>query len=182
MTTQRIISLRRHASPTLFGLAVLAFLLPFATVSCDGAKTSFTAAQLVTYSVPQGGVPCDNWSSCEDQRDIALQAEAKDSPLAILALAAALIGLALTALGVVKGPGWLGFVGFASVAVMPVTAGLAEVQLHVGYWLMLSSFAVVGSIHGRRAWRRWRNRRADRLSAAGQQPSRPSTGAARATP
>src|SRR3954462_4154928 len=108
MTTPRIHSLRPHTSPTLFALAALAFLLPFATVSCDGAKTSFTALQLVTYSVPAGGAPGDdNSSSCDDRRDIAARAEARDSPLAIVALAAAVLGLALSALAVVKGPGWL---------------------------------------------------------------------------
>ena len=47
--------IRRWHSPVLFGLIGLCFLLPFATVSCDGAETTFTGAQLVTWSVPEGG-------------------------------------------------------------------------------------------------------------------------------
>src|SRR5438477_7786179 len=46
---------RPRLSPALFALICLAFVLPFATVSCDNAKTSFTGLQLVTHTVPSGG-------------------------------------------------------------------------------------------------------------------------------
>src|SRR5438309_10341169 len=46
---------RPRLSPALFALICMAFVLPFATVSCDGAETSFTGLQLVTWTVPQGG-------------------------------------------------------------------------------------------------------------------------------
>ena len=40
----------------LCALVGVCFFLPFATVSCGSASTTFTGAQLVTQTVPHGGV------------------------------------------------------------------------------------------------------------------------------
>ena len=53
---------RPRLSPALFALICLGFLLPFATVSCDDARTSFTGIQLVTHTVPSGGPALESLS------------------------------------------------------------------------------------------------------------------------
>jgi hypothetical protein len=137
---------RRRVSPVLFGLALLAFLLPFATVSCDGASTRFTAAQLVTHTVPDGGRPESDSGSC-GCRDISDAVENHDSWIVLIALVAGVSGLVLTCRGVARGPGWIALAGTLTVAYLPFSAVFAEVHLHAGYWLMLGSFAAAWLLH-----------------------------------
>jgi hypothetical protein len=64
---------RPRLSPALFALICISFLRPFATVSCDGAQTSFTGLELATWRVPAGGhvseSDCDaDISSCVEPR------------------------------------------------------------------------------------------------------------------
>lgn len=99
---------RRWLSPALFALAALAFLLPFATVSCDQAKTSFTGVQLVTHTVPQGG-NVDEGADCTG--DISRCVESQGSALATAAFVAALLGFALGLLRFRRGPGWCAAAG-----------------------------------------------------------------------
>src|SRR6516165_5519439 len=101
----------RWLSPSLFTLIALCFLLPFATVSCDDANTTFTGAQLVTHTVPRGGV-LDEAPECST--DISVCVERNASTTATIALFAALIGLALGLIGVGRGPGWCAAVGFGA--------------------------------------------------------------------
>src|SRR6185295_7071299 len=97
---------KRLISPSLFALAALCFLLPFGTVSCDGAKTSFTGIQLVTHTVPQGG-PIDE-PDCS--ADLSTCIEHETSTAAGLALLAALVGVVLGYHNNVRGPGWCAMV------------------------------------------------------------------------
>jgi hypothetical protein len=158
MTTIRSLS-RRWLSPSLFALAALAFLLPFATVSCDGQQTTFTGAQLVTHTVPHGGVLHES-TDCSTY--IGTCVERASSDTATIALLAALVGLALGLLSIVRGPGWCAAVGLGAMTVMPFQGGLfgPDVSLHAGYMLACWTFLVVGLVHVRRAWRRRRSARA----------------------
>jgi len=75
---------RRWASPGVFAGIVVAFLLPFATVSCDGEEVTFTGAELALQRVPE-----------EAQialRPLADDVESESSHGAVIALAAAVAG------------------------------------------------------------------------------------------
>jgi hypothetical protein len=159
--------LRSHVSPALFALAALAFVLPFATVSCEGAETSFTALQLATRTVPDGGRPDGGGfgESCTC-RDISDEVEHPDSWFADAAAFAALVGLGLGIARMRRGPGWAALVGLLSTAYMGLSGGLATVHLRIGYWLMLGSFGAAAALH-LVFW--WRRRRAHR-SLVGSTP------------
>ena len=176
--TVRSIS-RRWLSPALFALIGLAFFLPFATVSCDGAKTTFTGVQLVTHTIPEGGV-VDEPPDCSAH--IGTCVEHKSSGTATIALISAVLGLALGLLGIAKGPGWCATIGFGAIAVLPGEGGILgpDVAVHSGYDLALYGFLLVGLVHVRRAWvRRKQHRTEDEnleapsaTGAAGHAPAR----------
>src|ERR671935_1965501 len=116
---------RPRLSPALFALICICFTLPFATASCDDAKTSFTGVQLVTHRVPAGGGVDDGDCSA----DISTCVERRGSLWATLALAMALGGLVFGLRGREKGPGWfatgglVAMVGIAGEAVASVGRG-----------------------------------------------------------
>ena len=146
--------IRRCHSPVLFGLIGLCFLLPFATVSCDGAETTFTGAQLVTWSVPEGGAI--------DGVDLSAQVEEEASGFAVVTLAAAALGLGLGIAGL-RGGGWCAAVGLATTILMArnaLTLFGPDVTFHEGYTFTLLLFSWAGLLHVARAWRRRRRRRA----------------------
>jgi hypothetical protein len=149
--------LQRWLSPSLFALVALSFLLPFATVSCDNASTTFTGAQLVTWKVPRGGV-LHEAPDCSS--DISVCVERSTAPTATVALVAALVGVALGLLGIVRGPGWVACVGLVAVITLPFHAILGpDVTTHSGYVLALLLFACAWLLHVSRALRRLRQRR-----------------------
>ena len=144
--------IRRWHSPVLFGLIGLCFLLPFATVSCGGAETTFTGAQLVTWSVPEGGAI--------DGVDISAQVEEEASGFAVATLAAAALGLVLGIAGL-RGGGWCAAIGLATTILMArnaLTLFGPDVSFHEGYTLTLLLFLWAGVLHAARAWRRRRRR------------------------
>jgi len=153
--------LSRWLSPSLFALVGLSFLLPFATVSCDNASTTFTGVQLVTHTVPRGGV-LDEAPDCST--DISVCIERETAPTATIAIAAVFAGLLLGLLGVVRGPGWCAAVGFGALLVLPFEGPFLgpDVTMHYGWDLALTLSGVAGCLHIRRAWRRRRPRRQPR--------------------
>jgi hypothetical protein len=153
--------LRRWLSPSLFALIALCFLLPFATVSCDNASTTFTGVQLVTHQVPRGGV-LDEAPDCS--ADISVCVEREAAPTATIALAAAFVGLLFGLLGVSRGPGWCAAVAVGTLLVLPFEGPFLgpDVTMHGGWVLALTLSAVAGCVHIRRAWRRRRSRRQPR--------------------
>jgi hypothetical protein len=156
-------ALQRWFSPALFALAALAFLLPFATVSCDGAETTFTGVQLVTETVP----PAGTIASGEFLDD---RIENDASKLAMSAFASAVLGFALAALGR-KGAGWLAASGLVSSVLLGANAFQPfgpTVVLHSGYWLTLLLFLCAAVLHASRALRRRRaSRNAGGVSVLG---------------
>jgi hypothetical protein len=149
----------RWLSPTLFAIAALAFLLPFATVSCDDAKTSFTGIELVTYSVPHGGaIPRSEGPDADGSKctvDISSCVERRGSALARAAVVVALLGLAIGVGGFQRAPGFFGVAGLAALIRLATINTNADVTLHSGYWLMMLTFAWTSVLHARRTWRRW---------------------------
>ena len=151
---------RRWLSPTLFAVVAIGFFLPFATVSCDSASTSFTGIQLVTHRVPPGGdLAGDEWSGC--QTYIGRCVEQSASNTAGLALAVALAGLALGVVGVARGPGWCALVGLGAMLDLSSKDGFLgpDVRFEYGYQLAGWAFFAVLLVHVRRTLVRiWRNR------------------------
>lgn len=156
--------IRRWHSPVLFGLIGLCFLLPFATVSCNGAETTFTGAQLVTWSVPEGGAI--------DGADLSAQVEDEASGFAVVTLAAAALGLVLGIAGL-RGGGWCAAIGLATTILMARSAFTLfgpDVTFHEGYTFTLLLFLWAGVLHGARAWRRRRRGRAH-VPESGHEPA-----------
>jgi hypothetical protein len=141
---------RRWLSPTYFALAVLAFFLPFATVSCDSASTTFTGVQLVTHSVPAGGA-VDEAPDCSG--DIGGCVERTSAGTATFALVAASIGLVLGLFGIGRGPGICAAFGLLAIASLPLDGDTADVSLHSGYLLAIASLLAAGVLHLIRAAR-----------------------------
>jgi hypothetical protein len=139
-------------SPALFALVCISFALPFATVSCDSAKTSFTGVQLITYTVPHGGAV----DSSDCGGDISACVEHDASWLAILALVMAAAGLGFGVSGREKGPGWFatgGFLALLGIAFQGMLS-FATVEYRLGFWSMLLLFLWAMCLHARRALRR----------------------------
>jgi hypothetical protein len=148
---------RPRFSPALFALVCLSFLLPFATVSCDNAKTSFTGIQLATFTVPDGGVL--DKEDCSG--DISGCVESRGSWLALLAFAMALGGLGFGLSRGAYGSGWFatgGFLATLGIGGQAVTT-LATTNFHVGFWLMLLLFFSATCFHAVVAVRRRRRAR-----------------------
>lgn len=147
----------RTISGTAFACVLLAFLLPFGSVtSCSsGEEVRFTGVQLATAQVPPDRAT---------RGTLHEKVEGDATLLALLTLAAAGVGLGLvvanrTGAGVCAGGGLVGlqlilWVGMAS---------WDDFGLYEGYWLSLLAFATAGVTHlvvavrarrraGRRSW------------------------------
>jgi hypothetical protein len=152
--------IHRWLSPSLFALIAVCFVLPFATVSCDNASTTFTGVQLVTHTVPQGGVLHE---APDCSTDISVCVERSAAPTATVALVAALLGLILGVLGFVRGPGWCAAVSLGALLALPSEGGVLgpDVNMHAGWVFALLLSGVAGGLHARRAWRRGRPKVSD---------------------
>jgi hypothetical protein len=144
---------RRVHSPLVFMGIVFAFFLPFATVSCNDAETTFTGVQLVTRTVPEGGV------IDETEGEISDRVEQQSSALAAVILVLAVAGFLLGVLGVERGPGWVAGLGtILTIALAEDAIGFSldgpTVELLIGYQLALGLFAWVWLVHVVRAFRR----------------------------
>lgn len=146
----------RLFSGTAFVGVVLAFLLPFGSVSsCGGETVRFTGIQLATAQVPadesvEGGT-------------LDLDVEGDATVLAFVTLSAAIIGLAL-AIGGCVGGGVCAGAGLLGLQ-LTLAVGLVawnDFELYEGFGLSLLAFMVAGLTHlvvavraRRRAGRRW---------------------------
>ncbi|HEX6724407.1 MAG TPA: hypothetical protein VF073_04115 [Gaiella sp.] len=137
----------RLAVSTLFAAALLAFLFPFATVSC-GDPVTFTGIELATARVADD-------TPTADQREFADEIESNGTVLALVALAAIALGLGL-AVAQVRGFGLAALVGLGALLLLPWSAAfaLADFQVHGGYVLAVGATAGVVSIRRGAAVRR----------------------------
>jgi hypothetical protein len=90
MTTSPHRRFTRYVSPTLFAGIVLAFALPFATVSCNGGAVHTTGLQLATWTVPDG----HPHATTDDGGSLVHAIEHRESIWALLTLITALAGFA----------------------------------------------------------------------------------------
>lgn len=135
----------RRISTTLFAATILAFLLPFATVSCDADEVSFTGAELATYRVANGG-------------ELDEEVESQAGWAAFLVLAAAITGVGLAASGR-AGAGTCAAIGLFGMELLLwiAASSLATVTLRVGFWLALALAAATAArelVLRLREWRR----------------------------
>lgn len=145
--------IRHWHSPALFVLVLICFLLPFATVSCDGAETTFTGAQLATWQVPEGGIV--------DGGELGQLVEDEASGTAAAMLAVSVLGLLLGAVGR-PGGGWCAVLGLAALLRLGWSSATVfgpEVTFHEGYGLMFLLFLWILVLHTVQAWKRRRRRR-----------------------
>jgi len=80
----------RWFSPTVFAGIVLAFALPFATVSCNGGPVHTTGIQLATWTVPDG----HPHATTDDGGSLVREIETRESLAALLTLLTAVAGFA----------------------------------------------------------------------------------------
>ena len=136
----------------LLALAMVGFLLPFATVSCDTPVT-FTGLQLATANVPT-----------DDDAELARDIEHNGTAVAAVALALVVLAVALLGAGV-RGWGVAAVLGMLALVLLPwiCIGSLADFELHEGYMLSVGSLAAVAALRrvdsftarrnaGRRAW------------------------------
>lgn len=131
------------AVSTLFAVALLAFLLPFGTVSC-GTPVTFTGVELATANVTG------------DDELIVEEVNSTGAGPALLAALAAGAGL-LLALAGVRGQGTSALVGLLALLVLPWLTGLAEFQVHSGFVLAAAALASVVGWRSRLLVRRRRS-------------------------
>jgi hypothetical protein len=134
--------------PTVFAAVFLAFCLPFATVSCNGAETTFTGMQLVTHTVPHGGTFED-----EDGRksELSDRVERKSSIPAAIVLLLAAAGLGFGLLGT-RRTGWCASLGLLFTVILGMNTGGGflsgpDVTYHGGYWSTLLLFVWACLVH-----------------------------------
>ena len=146
-------STSRLASSTLFAAALLAFLFPFATVSC-GEPVTFTGLELATARVAHD-------APTGHEREFGDEIEANGTVLALVALVAAAAGLGL-AVTQVRGVGPAAVVGLLALLLLPWSAAaeLADFAVRGGYLLATSALTtVVGMRRVEAVRRRHRERR-----------------------
>lgn len=142
----------RDGAALLSVAALLAFLLPFGTVSCDGEEVSFTGLELVTRQVQ----PDPAAAGAPDQGLAGdVETEAGTYALAALVFAA---GCLVSAVWRARGGGFA-LASLLSLLVLLLDAASteAEVEIGVGYWAALASTTGAGLLRlgsRRRARRR----------------------------
>lgn len=155
----------RHASPVLLAGALLAFALPFATVSCEeeGSRTQVrpSGIELATFSVPPARVShfsADGAIRHSTKVDPAMSAQVEDeaSGVALIALTAIVLGLlfgiADLAGASMKATGRGGFVcsaiALGAFGYLWQTARDAGAELDAGFWLASSFVGATLVVHG----------------------------------
>jgi hypothetical protein len=137
----------RSVSPLLFAAILIAFALPFGTVSCEGPPVSFTGYELATWRVQQ----MSSRSKTDEGEPLSAAIEDRSSGMAILMLTCALAGLVL---GLANRLG----AGIATSAGLTVTALLwtrvfdpsldsPDVQPRVGFELATAFYVVLAIWH-----------------------------------
>jgi hypothetical protein len=148
----------RFVSPALFAAILVAFALPFGTVSCEGPPVQFTGYELATRTVPQTTPP----ATTDDGESLPDAIEDEAGGWALIALVAAALGAAL---GFARRRGG----GFAASAGLIAVAGLfwssfdvlggPEVEYELGYVATAVLFALAAVWHSALAIRRGLGRR-----------------------
>ena len=103
----------RKFSPALFAAILVAFAMPFGTVSCDGPPVEFTGYELATWRVQQTTPP----AKTDDGESLPAIIERRGSAMAFVMLVSAVAGLALGIAGH-RGAGFAVLAGLVSSLVL----------------------------------------------------------------
>ena len=147
----------RRFSPLLFAAILIAFALPFATVSCKGPPVEFTGYELAAWKVDQTSPP----ATTDDGKSLPKAIEGKASFWADLVLMAAVIGFGLGLAGR-RGAGicaTLGLVGIAFLFGQLFQPLGPDIETGLGFELAAGLYLALGVWHaafaiGRRSARR----------------------------
>lgn len=138
-------SASRIVSPAIYVAILVAFALPFGTVSCNGPAVHFTGYQLATGSVPQTTPPATT-----DEGDSLRDAiESKASSWALLMLLAAITGFALGVAGR-RGGGIaaiVGLVGVVGLIAQSFDMGGPTIEYEEGFRIAAFLFAIAAVWH-----------------------------------
>ena len=132
----------RGLSVALFTAALLAFLLPFGTVSCSEPPITFTGLELATATVHG------------DDDYVVGEIESQGTFLAVVAGIAVLVGGCLAIAGR-RGQGRAATVGIVALLLLPWSgwSAMAELVAHSGYTLATGSLTAVVGIRATRLLR-----------------------------
>ena len=131
----------RAVSPALFAGIVLAFGLPFATVSCNGGTVRTTGIELATFRVPDAVPP----ARTDEGVPLGEAVERRESIFALATLTAAFAGLVCglsRRRGEVKAAA-AGAVGVLAMWAASVQVLGAEVEYEIGFVLVSAGFALL---------------------------------------
>ena len=129
--------LRVNAASVLFAAAALAFLLPFATVSCHGETVSFTGIELATRTIE-----ADPAAAREPDKGLAGDVEDAEGTYALMALVF-LVGGVVSVAARGRGGGFA-LAALLSLLVLLLDAADTEADIQIGYWLALASVCGAG--------------------------------------
>jgi len=141
----------KKLSPSIFGIALICFFLPFIEVSCEGQKiATFIGIQLVTGTRIER--PAAFGGGEQVQR-------VEGEPLAILALFSAIVGLGLSFLKGKKSsiaPAIIGAAGLILLLVLKIKLdsnilkegqGMLQLKYGIGFWLTFLFFLFAAGLN-----------------------------------
>ena len=135
----------RSVSLVLFALILVAFALPFGTVSCQGPPVKFTGYQLATWRVPETTPP----ATTDDGKSLPAEIERTSSGLTLIMLLSAVMGLAL-GLASHRGGGVTVAIGLTATALLCGRVGdlfSADVEPGLGFKLATGLYAALAAWH-----------------------------------
>jgi hypothetical protein len=145
----------RWFSPTVFAGIVLAFALPFATVSCNGGPVHTNGIQLATWTVPDG----HPHATTDDGGSLVYEIESRESLPALLTLLSAVAGFAC-AVTRRRGEAITTMLGLVFVIAMWFQSfDFADVQYEAGFVLVSLAFPLLIVWHVSAAVVRYRRAR-----------------------
>jgi hypothetical protein len=144
----------RSVSPALFAAILVAFTLPFGTVSCEGPPVTFTGYELATWRVEQTSPP----ARTDNGESLPAEIERRSSAVTLIMLLSAVLGLVL---GLANRPG----AGVAAAIGLTATVLLwgrlgnlfsADVEPRLGFELATGLYLLTAVWHvGLRRLRGW---------------------------
>lgn len=135
----------RCVSPAMFAVILIAFALPFGTVSCEGPPVSFTGYELATWRVQQTSPP----ATTDDGKSLPGEVERRSSLVTLIMLASAIVGLAL-GLANRFGAGIAATTGITTTALLWGRMGelfSADVEPRIGFKLATGAYILLAAWH-----------------------------------
>jgi hypothetical protein len=150
-------------SPAFFIIVVISFLLPFVRITCDGQEMAkMTGLDLATGAEVKVPGMEEEAGEAEEGEVTIKPSDREPEPLAIAALACAIVGIVLGIATAKKAPilpGIMGIVGIVMLVLlrfslegdmgeMPTEEGMSgpQIEYMYGYWLAIAGFALAAIV------------------------------------